>query len=111
MCATCFDIALQFEFSTKRYDPLDELKPGLETLFENCLIAEPENYDYTIRSMGGDDLEITRSIIKEIERMIEDVQNKHLSKAGVAQAIDMLCQRLLRLEGELIPLAKKQSWK
>lgn len=52
--------------------------------------------------MRGDDLEITRSIIKGIERMFEDIQNKHLSKTRVAQAIGMLCQCLLRLEEELI---------
>ncbi len=40
-----------------------------------------------------------------------DVQNKHLSKTGIAQAINMLYQRLLRLEEELILLAKKQLWK
>ena len=52
--------------------------------------------------MRGDELKITHSIIKGIERMFEDVQNKHLSKTRVAQAIGMLCQCLLRLEEELI---------
>ena len=35
--------------------------------------------------------------------MFGDVQNKHLSKTRIAQAIDMLCQRLLRLKEEMIP--------
>lgn len=36
-----------------------------------------------------------------------DVQNKHLLKTGIAQTIDIPCQRLLRLKEESIPTSEE----
>ncbi len=80
-------LGLLFIFGTLRSDtiPLDKLKPGLTEMFESFLVAEPENYDYTVNTMSGDDIELTGWIIREIERVFEAIKYNRWSKAEITR--------------------------
>ena len=63
-------------------------------MFDAFLTTEPDIYDCTFSSASGQDAELTRWFVEEIDRVSERIRENSLTKADIPLAIDQIHKRI-----------------
>ena len=66
-------------------------------MFDAFLTTEPDIYDCTFSSASGQDAELTRWFVEEIDRVSERIRENILTKADIPLAIDQIHKRIWRI--------------